>query len=235
MNRQNLLYSAIGLTVLAVAAFIYLNRTPAPHPALDSDLLASDPAAQTSAPASPRSSTPSSDDEPAPARASAADTAAAHPSQTERVDPEKYYQGPKQPWAKEIIGIAMRLDLSDEAKVKQLLGKIGSLPPDGKVLAMEEATKLIPDEQYNQYRPTLFGLVSSNELRETVLLDVLTRGEPVRMPTLVEMLKQPPNPEHPGHDDIREILVAYLDTDYGTDLNGWDSAVKKFLADNPDL
>jgi hypothetical protein len=53
---------------------------------------------------------------------------------------------------------------------------------------MEYATKLIPDEQYNQYRPTLFGLVSSPELRETVLLDVLTRGEPVRPSSMVRTL-----------------------------------------------
>jgi|GEM_PF-5147188 len=231
MNRQKLLYCAIALMVLAVAAFIYLNRTAGPQPALDGALLGSNATISSSAPESPRASTPSTDDKPP----SAADKAAAHPIQTEKVDPAKYHQGPKQPWAKEILGIAMRLDLSDDAKVKQLLGKINSLPHDGKLLAMEEATKRIPDEQYSQWRPTLFGLVSSPELRETVLLDVLTRGEPVRMPTLVELLKQPPNPEHPSHDDIREILVAYLDTDYGTDLNGWDSAVKKFLAENPDL
>jgi hypothetical protein len=234
MNRQRLLYLAFGLTVLAVAAFIYLNREPSPHPALDGTALVAASSAQAPASEAPRS-LPGSGNDLERALERIKEAAATHPSQTERVDPAKYNQGPKQPYAKEIIGIAMRLDLSNEDKVRQLLSKIGSLPHDGKVLAMEEATKLIPDEQYNQYRPTLFALVSSNELRETVLLDVLTRGEPVRMPTLVEMLKQPPNTEHPAHEDIREILVAYLDTDYGSNLDGWDSAVKKFLADNPDL
>ncbi len=156
-----------------------------------------------------------------------------HPDQTEKVNPENYSSNdPQQPWEKEIIALSDRLDMTDTAKAEQLLAKINSLPPDGKVLAMEYATKLIPDEDYLRLRAWIFKLVSSDELRETVMLDALTRSEALRMPTLVEMLRQPPNP---AQEEVREILLAYLDKDYGTDTKGWDAAVQKFLAENPDL
>ena len=156
-----------------------------------------------------------------------------HPDQTEHVVPENYSSNdPQQPWENEIFALADRLDLSDTAKAEQLLGRINNLPPEGKVLAMEYATKLIPDEDYLRLRPWIFNLVSSDDLRQTVLLDALTRGETLRMPTLVEMLRQPANP---AQAEIREILVAYLDTDYGTDTKQWETAVQRFLAENPDL
>jgi hypothetical protein len=228
LNHRHFLYGSASLAIVSVATVIYLLDSPVPQSGSSGN------ASQTAATdtTNDRASSHSEQRESADAGASQASKGDQHPSQTERVVPEKYSAGPKQTWEKELIALSTRLDVSDQVKIGQLLAKISSLPPDGKVLAMEYATKLIPDEQYVQYRPMLFGLVSSPELRETVLLDALTRGESVRMPTLVEMLRQP---SHPSQDEVREILVAYLDADYGKDVNGWDAAVKKFLAENPDL
>ena len=45
------------------------------------------------------------------------------------------------------------------------------------------------------------------------------------------MLRQPPNPEQ---QEVREVLEAYLDADYGADIQKWDTAVQKFLIENPE-
>ena len=50
--------------------------------------------------------------------------------------------------------------------------------------------------------------------------------------TLVEMLKQPTNASQPEKEELREILVAYLDEDAGNDWARWDAAVQKFLKEN---
>jgi hypothetical protein len=150
----------------------------------------------------------------------------------EDVNPGNYSSNPpKAAYEKEIIALANRADLPDLEKAKSLLARVGWLPPQGKTLAMEHATQLIPDASYAQMRPWLFQLATSSELRETLLTDVLSRSESVRMPTLVEMLRQPPNE---AQQEVREILVAYLDQDAGEDVTKWDAAVKKFLFENPD-
>lgn len=225
MNRNTLLLTVGGLAVLIIAIISYTSSAPLPHsgsaPALGAAAASTDALAGHLA-------TTQTDERQAPAALGKPDPA----SQIEPVDPAKYTSAPKPYWEKELAVFVMRLDLSDEAKFNELLKRMNTLPPEGKVLAMEYATALIPDETYAQYRPTLFGFANTPELRETVLRDVLTRTEPVRMPTLVEMLRQPANPEQA---EVREILLAYVDVDYGSDVNGWDAAVKKFLAENPDL
>lgn len=149
------------------------------------------------------------------------------------MDLAKYSSNPPQePWEKEIIGLVNTLGIPDVAKAERLISRIPSLPPDGKVLALEHAMQLLPDPDYLRLRPSIFQLSNnSEEMRESLLVDVLSRTDEVRMPTLVEMLRQPPNP---AQEEIREILIAYIDHDYGNDAAMWDVAVKKWLVENPE-
>ena len=62
-----------------------------------------------------------------------------------------------------------------------------------------------------------------------MLTDVLSRDDTLRFTTLVEILRQPPSK---ATEEVKEILTAYLDKDYGADPNAWDQAVRKFLAEN---
>lgn len=156
----------------------------------------------------------------------------AHPSQTAKIDPQQYSSFANKPeWEKDIIHLHDRLDLDDTDKAVSILKKMDQLPHEGKVMAMDYATRLIPDDRYVQLRPWLFQLGTTDELRETIMLDALTRADGIRFSTLVEMLRQPKNP---GQEEVKEILVAYLDEDHGDDLQKWDAAVKKFLIENPE-
>jgi hypothetical protein len=145
----------------------------------------------------------------------------------------EFYQKPE--WEQDIIKLAGRLDLTDDHKAVALLNKAYTLPEEpAKVLAVEEATRLMSDEQFKQLKAQIMGLndTGSEDMQQTILRDILTRAENVRMPALVDLLRRPP---FPGQQEIREILEAYVDVDYGTDIPKWDAAVHKWLIDNEEL
>jgi hypothetical protein len=135
---------------------------------------------------------------------------------------------PKEAFEKEIIAIAKGPG-DDLTKVETLLSRFPVLNEEGKLLAMEYAASLIPDKEYARYKPRLFALAANAELKDAVLTDVLSRDDTLRFTTLVEILRQPPSK---ATDEVKEILTAYLDKDYGADPNAWDQAVRKFLAEN---
>ncbi len=230
MNRHHLLFISSAVAIVIVAAVVYLFGTPAPdagESAASSASLATNSSDRTSR----------TEDRLAPRTLAGREqqfvgSEAVPQHAVEQVEPEKYASAPQQPWEKEIISLVNRLDVSDMDKAHRLLSRIPALSPEAKVVAMEYATKLIPDEKYLEQRGRIFQLISSPELRETVTLDVLTRGESVRMPTLVEMLRQPNNP---AQEEVREILVAYLEKDFGNDTRQWEAAVNEFLKENADL
>jgi len=148
----------------------------------------------------------------------------------------KYSEFSKKPdWEQDIIKLAGRLDLTDDHKAVALLNKAYTLPDEpAKVVAVEQATRLMSDNQFKQLKPQLMGLndSGSEDMQETILRDILTRAENVRMPALVDLLRRPP---YPGQQEIREILEAYVDVDYGRDIPKWDAAVRKWLIDNDEL
>lgn len=148
----------------------------------------------------------------------------------------KYSEFYKKPDAEqEIIKLASRLDMADDSKALALLNKVFTSPDEPtKVVAMEYATQLMSDEQFKKSKSQIMSLndTGSEDMQETILRDILTRAENVRMPALVDLLRRPP---FPGQQEIREILEAYLDVDYGTDIPKWDAAVHQWLVENDEL
>ena len=136
---------------------------------------------------------------------------------------------PRQIHEQRVIQTATARELSDGVKVQQLLAMLPTLPDDGKVLAMEHAAKLITDGEYLKFRDRLLSLSSTPELRQTVLLDVLTRDDEIRMPTLVELLRHRPVSEQA---EVKEILEAFVEKDFGDDTKQWELAVRAYLAES---
>jgi hypothetical protein len=136
---------------------------------------------------------------------------------------------PRQIHEQRVIQTATARDLSAGVKVQQLLAMLPTLPDDGKVLAMEHAAKLIPDQDYLKFRDRLLTLSDTPELRQTVLLDVLTRDDEIRMPSLVELMRHRPASEQ---TEIKEILEAFIEKDFGDDTKQWELAVRAYLVEN---
>jgi hypothetical protein len=137
---------------------------------------------------------------------------------------------PRDPSEQQVIDLAEDRALTDQAKVQRLLAMIPSLPPDAQTLAMENATALIPDADYSKYRGQLLQLAKSPEMRETVMHDSLTRGEELRLPNLLEMMRTSTSEEE--KKEIREIFEAYLDKDYGPNPAQWEVPLRNWVAEN---
>ncbi len=60
--------------------------------------------------------------------------------------------------------------------------------------------------------------------------DALMRGEEYRLPTLVDMLGSTLSDKE--NTEIREILEAYLDKDYGPNPSDWKGPVDAWVKEN---
>ncbi len=144
---------------------------------------------------------------------------------------EEFSSNPKRDAAEQqVLDIAAERGVSDRKKVERLLGMIPTLPPDAQTLAMENATALIPDADYLGYRNRLLQIAKSPDMRETVMNDSLTRGEDLRLPNLLEMMRTSTSDEE--RKEIRGILEAYLDKDYGPQPAQWEGPLRKWVAEN---
>lgn len=144
---------------------------------------------------------------------------------------EQFSSNPKRaPEEQRILDLVAQRGVSDAMKVEQLLSMIPTLPPDAQTLAMENATALIPDEAYLGHRNRLLQLAKSDEMREAVMNDSLTRGEAIRLPNLLEMMRTSVSEDE--RREIREIFEAYLDKDYGPDPAKWEAPLHAWVAEN---
>jgi len=121
--------------------------------------------------------------------------------------------------------------IPDKQKADELLALAVTVQDeDAKELAIEHAAKNISDTEYLNYRDRLFQLAQNAEIRELVLDDALTRGEEYRLPTLVDMLGSTLSEKE--NTEIREILEAYLDKDYGPSPSAWKAPVDAWVKEN---
>jgi hypothetical protein len=145
--------------------------------------------------------------------------------------PENYSSNPpRDPSEKLVLKIAGERGVPDEEKVKRLLAMIPTLPPDAQTVAMENAAALIPDTDYLNYRSQLLQLAKTPDMREVVMDDSLTRGEELRLPNLLELMRTSTNEEEKL--EIREIFEAYLDKDYGPNPAHWEAPLRQWVAEN---
>ena len=144
---------------------------------------------------------------------------------------EEFSSNPKRdPEEQQILDLAGDHKIPDREKVRQMLAMIPKLQADAQTLAMEHATALIPDEEYLNYRGHLLQLAKTSEMRTAVMHDSLTRGEEIRLPNLLEMMRTSTSEEEKR--EIREIFEAYLDKDYGPNPAQWEAPLRQWVAAN---
>jgi hypothetical protein len=217
MNRRTLSITSLAAAALTAAITIYLSASS------DSDVDAAAVRSAADAAQGDRQSIVRKDNS-APERKG---------NTPQKIDPLDYTTAPK-PGTMEakLVGTFADRQLSDEEKVERLLGMIPQLLENRKSTAMDYATQLIKDEDYVRLRPRLLRLADTDELREVVMLDMLTRDDGIKMLSLVELLK---TPSKTTKADAREILEAFLEKDYGDDPNKWDAPVRQWIAENQDI
>src|SRR5688572_1306815 len=123
----------------------------------------------------------------------------------QEVDPLDYTTAPKPGTIEgQLVKVFTDRQLPEAEKVERFLALFPSLPDEGKKMALDYATQLITDQDYLRQRPRLLRMAATDELREVVMLDMLTRDDAIKMPSLVELMK---TSSETTRIEAREILV----------------------------
>lgn len=119
----------------------------------------------------------------------------------------------------------------ESAKSRELLAMLPRLPADGQVEAAQHLSNLLADEDFKLLTPTLTNAAVSEEVLDVLMTDVLNRPNELKLPALLEVARIP---NHPKAEEARDILEVYVDENYGENWAAWQSAVEKWLKENPD-
>lgn len=122
-------------------------------------------------------------------------------------------------------------DEEDTNKVKLLFAMFPTLPADGQEDVAQHLSNLVEDEDYAPLGKLLMDARLPEPVLDVLLADLLNRPNETKLPMFLDLAK---NPDHSKAGEAKELLELYLDEDYGNDWTKWESAMKKWLAENPD-
>lgn len=117
------------------------------------------------------------------------------------------------------------------AKAKQLLELFPRIPEAGQAEAAQHIANLLADEDYALLSGYFTNTNSSVEVQEVILADLLGRPNAIKLPVLLEAAR---TPEHAKAADARGVLELYLEHDYGTDWEKWQTKLAEWLKTHTD-
>jgi len=119
----------------------------------------------------------------------------------------------------------------ESAKSKELLSLLPNLPEDGQVEAAQHLSNLLADEDFKLLTPTLTNAAMPEAVLDVLMTDVLNRPNGLKLTALLDVARVP---NHPKAEEARDILEVYVDENFGENWAGWQSAIDKWLKENPD-
>lgn len=129
------------------------------------------------------------------------------------------------------IGDILASDSDLTNKCSDLLKLFPHLPEAGQVEAAHHLSNLVDDNSYAPLAKILTDPATSTNVDDVLMLDVMNRPDSLKMPTLLEIAR---NPGHPEAADARSKLAMYLEDDYGTDWYLWQNKINEYMSNNPD-
>jgi len=122
-------------------------------------------------------------------------------------------------------------DADEPIKAQQLLALFPRLPEDGQVEVAQHLSNLVSDEAYAPLGKYLIDSKLPEPVLDVLMVDVLNRPNAVKLPLLLEVAR---DSQHPKASEAKDLLELYLEEDYGTDWNKWQSKLDQWIKDNPD-
>jgi hypothetical protein len=120
---------------------------------------------------------------------------------------------------------------SDADKAKQMVEMFPTLPPEGKEEVVRHLTNLLPDQDYGLMRSFLIDASLPENVLDFLLDDVLNRPNGLKLPALLEVAR---NAQHPKAAEAKNFLTLFIEEDYGSDWDKWQTGVDAWLKANPD-
>lgn len=148
-----------------------------------------------------------------------------------KVAPAKTAQGPKatprplEPWELKIDEV-LRSNADETQTAQILINMLPSLPAEGQEEAAQHISNLILDKDYSKVMPLVKNPNLPEEVLDVFVTDLMNRDDSTKLPALLEIAKIP---NHPHHEEALTDLEIFLDEDYGTDWNRWNTAMQTYL------
>ena len=133
-------------------------------------------------------------------------------------------------WEARVDGV-LTSDGKEADKAKQMLELLPRLPEDGQVEVAHHISNLLPDQDYASLENLLTNATLPEPVLDVLLADTLNRPNSLKLPTLLDVARDPKNPKA---GEAKELLTVFLEQDYGTDWNLWQSKIVVWLKNNPD-
>lgn len=131
----------------------------------------------------------------------------------------------------EKIDSALRTAGEDRDVAKSLLQLFPRFPAEGQVEALQHISNLLPDEDYPELAKLMEDAKLPDAVLEELMMDLLNRPNKIMLPELLQVAK---NSEHPKAGEAKDFLELYLEEDYGTDWNLWQTKLDEWLKANPE-
>jgi hypothetical protein len=116
---------------------------------------------------------------------------------------------------------------SDAAKARRLLALAVTLPEEEQLEAADHAVNLVTDADYDVLRAALVNPQTPEPVLDSLLADVLSRGNSFKLPALVAIARLP---DHPRATEARDLLELHIGEDHGTNWAAWLEAAKNHIA-----
>lgn len=135
------------------------------------------------------------------------------------------------PTWEDLIDDILQANTDDATQMKQLLALYPQVPEEGQVEVAQHLANLASDQDYGPVRQILTNAETPEDVTDVLLADVLNRPNAIKLPTLLDIAR---NPQHPNAEEAKDLLSLYLDEDYGDAWNRWQQAMETWLKENPD-
>lgn len=116
-------------------------------------------------------------------------------------------------------------------KARKMLELFPRLPEKGQVEVAQHLSNLVSDQDYGSLNRLLANSALPESVLDVLVADALNRPNSLKLPTLLEVARDPQNPKA---GEAKDVLHLFLEEDYGTDWAAWQSKLDQWLKDNPD-
>lgn len=128
-------------------------------------------------------------------------------------------------WEMQIDGV-LRANLTEGQTAQALLHLLPTLPQEGQIEAASHITNLLPDQNFNQVRPTLMNPNTPEPVLSVFFADLMNRDDSIKLRAFLDIARMP---THPYHEEAASNLMIYLGEDHGNNWVRWRAAVEQYL------
>lgn len=133
-------------------------------------------------------------------------------------------------WEQEVNAV-LASQASDAEIADKLLKLYPQVPADAQADLFVEITQHVPNEDYRKLANVLTNSTSPPEVLDVLLNDLIDRPDKLRMPLLMDLMRDKQNPKSDEAHDFLEVIIG---DDYGEDWDTWSKKIAEWMALHPD-